>query len=212
MTDSATLFNDDMTIDEINSVISNNYSPVVLLEGRRKVLPDDAHRLTDFALRFARAYPSVIFRTGNADGSDTYFAKGVAQADQARIQYVVPYASMKLKDRVPGASVLSYDELAKSEDEAISYLSSGINPKNKPLFDYARKAPAGRAAAKAKYLLRDTLKVIGSEKAGFSRPVLGFFYVDLSDPLAGGTGHTIKVCQQLGVPVITQTAFFNLTF
>lgn len=203
------LFNDDMALDAIDYIISNSYSPVVLLEGRRKVKQGDGQLLTDFARRFALAYPSVIFRTGNADGSDTYFARGVAKVDPARVQYVVPYASMKQKNRVEGASILSYDELSKAEDKTINYLSSDVNPDNQGLFEYARKVPNGKAAAKAKYLLRDTLKVTGSEDAGYSKPVIGFFYVDPATPLDGGTGHTIRVCQKLNVPVITQLAFLK---
>ena len=33
-------------------------------------------------------------------------------------------------------------------------------------------------------------------------PAAVFFYVDPEDAMAGGTGHTIRVCQQLAVPVI----------
>jgi hypothetical protein len=32
----------------------------------------------------------------------------------------------------------------------------------------------------------------------------GVFYVNEQTPLAGGTGHTIRVCRELGVPVAFQ--------
>jgi hypothetical protein len=40
---------------------------------------------------------------------------------------------------------------------------------------------------------------------------LGLFvlYVDLSDPEAGGTGHTIRVCRQQGIPVAFQDSWMN---
>jgi hypothetical protein len=50
------------------------------------------------------------------------------------------------------------------------------------------------------------MKVVG-HSATFARPICGLFYVDLDDPLAGGTGHTIRVCQQEGVAVVVQDAW-----
>jgi len=35
------------------------------------------------------------------------------------------------------------------------------------------------------------------------------FYVDLSDPEAGGTEHTIRVCRQHGIPVAFQDSWMN---
>ncbi len=209
MSNSSILFNDDMTLDLVKNIIKNSYSPVVLLEGRRKVKPGDGPLLTNFARKMAQTFSSVTFRTGNASGSDTYFAKGVAEVDPKRLQYVVPTPGMGLRNRIEGASVLSYDDISKVEDDEINYLSASANENRRDLFEYAKEKPKGKAAAQAKYLLRDTLKVTGSEDAGFSKPVLGFFYVDPAKPLDGGTGHTIKVCQALDVPVITQLAFID---
>ena len=62
-------------------------------------------------------------------------------------------------------------------------------------------ARSPRLRAKASYLLRDTLKVLG-HGGRLAPPGTGFFYVNPEDAMAGGTGHTIRVCQQLGVPVI----------
>jgi len=62
----------------------------------------------------------------------------------------------------------------------------------------------GALAAKATYLLRDSMKVLGHSEE-FPKPVCGIFFTDPSDPMAGGTGHTIRVCQQESVPVVFQT-------
>lgn len=52
-----------------------------------------------------------------------------------------------------------------------------------------------RLRAKANYLLRDTLKVIGSEPAslpGLARPAAALFRTNPDNPMTGGTGHTIR--------------------
>lgn len=43
----------------------------------------------------------------------------------------------------------------------------------------------------------------------FPRPVAALFYVNFSDPEAGGTGHTIRVCRREGVPCIFQDSWGN---
>jgi len=57
---------------------------------------------------------------------------------------------------------------------------------------------------KLTYLLRDTLKVLGSSSLKLPPATCGIFYVNESNPLAGGTGHTIRVCQTEHVPVMDQ--------
>ena len=57
------------------------------------------------------------------------------------------------------------------------------------------------------YLLRDTLKVIGSAEAGLSPATAGVFYVNEADPLTGGTGHTIRVCLECRIPVVFQAVW-----
>ena len=193
-----------MTIQTLKKLTESTENPVILLEGRRKVKSDDKAKLTAFAYNLAVAFPNVTFRTGNADGSDTLFAKGVAEVDPSRIQYVVPYPGMKKKNRFEGAEVLSLDQIDKVEEEKVEYLTSRQSEKTASMIDYAKKNPTGMMAAKSKYLLRDTLKVTGSATGNYSPPVAAFFYIDTDDKYAGGTGHTIKVCEELDVPVYTQ--------
>lgn len=166
--------------------------------------PGDKAKLTKLAYNLAVAFPSVTFRTGNADGSDTLFANGVAEVDPTRIQYVVPYPGMKKKNRVDGADILSLDQINKVEEEKVEYLTSRQSEKTASMMEYAKKNPKGMMAAKSKYLLRDTLKVTGSVSGNFDPPVAAFFYINKADKYAGGTGHTIKVCEEMDVPVFTQ--------
>lgn len=193
-----------MPLHAIQELIESAANPVILLEGCRKVKSADRRKLTAFAYNMAVAFPDVIFRTGNADGSDTLFAKGVAEVDPARIQYVVPYPGMKKKNREEGADVLSLDQIDKVEEEQVEYLTSSQSKSAASMIEYAKKNPKGMMAAKTKYLLRDTLKVTGSVSGNYHPPVAAFFYIDPADKYAGGTGHTIKVCEELHVPVYTQ--------
>jgi hypothetical protein len=38
----------------------------------------------------------------------------------------------------------------------------------------------------------------------FAKPICALFFVNLADPIEGGTDQTIRVCQKVGVPVIYQ--------
>ena len=62
----------------------------------------------------------------------------------------------------------------------------------------------GPVAAKADYLLRDTMKVVGFSQE-FPKATAALFYVDLDSPMDGGTGHTIRVCQKEGIHVFFQS-------
>jgi hypothetical protein len=164
-----------MNLYALQELLKSNAKQVVLLEGRRKVKPEDRSKLVTFAKNMAEAFHEVIFRTGNADGSDTLFAKGVAEIDPTRIEYVMPYHGMKKGNREEGAKVLTLDQIDKVEEEKVEYLTSQQSESTASMIDYAKKNPKGRMAAKSKYLLRDTLKVTGSSTADFKPPVIAFF-------------------------------------
>lgn len=63
-----------------------------------------------------------------------------------------------------------------------------------------------RFTIKAAYIIRDTIKALGTEE--IKPATFGLFYDDLDDPLSGGTGHTIKVCENNGIPVLDQRLWF----
>lgn len=61
-----------------------------------------------------------------------------------------------------------------------------------------------RFSAKALYVLRDVIKVKGSDEMKLTKADFGLFYVNLENPMKGGTGHTLRFCEKHNVPVITQ--------
>ena len=184
--------------------------PVVLIEGRR-ALPDGvAEQLEGVGTYLAGRYANVIFRSGNAEGSDTAFSLGVVAVDPSRMEYVLPSPNMGKKRRHPDAPFCSLSDLPQEELEHLCDLSIAASPKAERLASAAcGRIKSGPLAGKGRYILRDTLKVIGSPALNRAPAALGLFYVDLSDPEAGGTGHTIRVCRQHNVPVVFQDEFLG---
>ena len=76
--------------------------------------------------------------------------------------------------------------------------------------NYRQRKTHPRQRATAQLILRDTLKVTGTDT--MPPPVAGIFYVHAADPERGGTGHTMRVCRAQGVPVITQFEWLDWPF
>ncbi len=190
-----------MTFPEFQKIVDARPDGVVLLEGRRAIPAADAVLARELARQLALRFPRLRFRSGNAEGSDQYFAEGVAGVDPGRLQIILPYSSHRKGTRYPDASYESPGSLSVIREDEVASKTIEASPGNKRLVNY-RKVK-GPMAAKAAYLIRDTMKVVGGTELT-ERPVCGLFYIDPADPMAGGTGHTIRVCRQEGVPVVFQ--------
>ena len=64
--------------------------PVILLEGTRKVPEEHAQRLHALANFLAASLPDAVFRSGNAQGADTFFFQGLVAANPERLEYILP--------------------------------------------------------------------------------------------------------------------------
>jgi hypothetical protein len=189
----------------LTAALTQISAPVILLEGTRRVPEAQRHRLSRFARMLAEALPHAIFRSGNAEGSDDAFAQGVAEVAAHRLQLVLPTPGMGRDRRPAGAVCHALNELPRREKEAIAQACTAASPENRRLFElYLRGLSGTPAYSKSLYLVRDGLKVIGSAGLGLAPASVAIFFVDESNPTGGGTGHTIRLCQQLGVPVLTQ--------
>lgn len=200
-----------MTLFEFRKLVTDRApdaisTPVVLLEGRRTIPPQDAAAARAFAARLAVEFPRLQFRSGNAQGSDEAFSAGVAEVDAARLQVIAPYASHRKKVRYAGAVYSSPETLSTVQEAAITEATVAATPRNANVVYKRTGSP--KLEAKAAYLIRDTMKVLG-HSAEFAPPVCGLFYVEPSDPEAGGTGHTIRVCRQHGIPVAFQDSWMH---
>lgn len=200
-----------MTYPEFSDLLSNTAAPVVLLEGTRELPAAAAPYLTALATHLARSFPQARFRTGNAKGSDEAFAAGVASVDPTRLEFVLPYAGHRSKQRPAESPSTDMDRVTTAQFQEIVDTTLQASPQyERVAVNYREKKVHPRQRASAQLLLRDTLKVIGAE--GMPPPVAGIFYVHAADPDRGGTGHTMRVCRALGVPVIPQFQWLEWPF
>lgn len=174
---------------------------IILLEGKRKVLAEDADKLRTLATLLARKSKYMHFRSGNASGADELFSLGVAEVDPARLELIKPYASHR-KTALHGSKSYSMEDVDLAAEPEVVY-QSRQNPKMAGLVDKYVEQVRNRLTMKAAYILRDTVKVTGT-LSGINPASVALFYDDLSNPLQGGTGHTISVCKNLLVPFCDQ--------
>jgi len=196
-----------MQYQEFLQIVSQFDHPVILLEGTRDLPDKDKSRLIDFARNLTIQLPHAKFRTGNASGSDEAFAEGVASLSPERLEYVLPHFSMRQKNRQPKARYISLEEVCDELEQRI--ISETVKASAKYQGLMTQRAVNSKLRIKSNYLLRDTLKVLGCAEAVFDPAQIGIFYANPSDIEQGGTGHTIRVCRQFNVPVITQQSWLN---
>jgi len=193
-----------MNFAAFTSLLENASAPVVLIEGRRAIPEPAAQSAAQLSRWLAEHFARLCFRSGNATGTDEAFSRGVLEVDPSRLQVIAPYAQHRVKFRHPLAQYTSPEALDETALRQVQQLTIEATPAHRGLMKcYGR---GGRTAAQAACLLRDTMKVTGVLPS-FPPPVAALFWVDPSCPDAGGTGHTIRVCRLLGIPVILQNAW-----
>jgi hypothetical protein len=193
-----------MTLDEF---IDNYDYPdsIILLEGKRNVLEADQPKLVALGELLASSTQHMVFRSGNAPGADDLFSAGVAKVDHKRLQVITPYSGHRKKSNV-AYETFALDELNISEEPEVIYQSKG-NKKVEKLVDQFVAGEKHRNSIKAAYILRDTIKVIGTK--AIPPATFGIFYDDLNHPQTGGTGHTMEVCAQNNIPLIDQRVWME---
>ena len=173
---------------------------VVLLEGKREVLDSDKESLIAIGKLLAEKTTHIMFRSGNAEGADGFFAEGVASVNPDRLELIIPYATHRKGSNKFKSHAL--DEINMVMETNVVYQSKK-NAAAKGLVEAYVKGANKRLAAKGAYLLRDTIKVTGT-KSGIPHATFGIFYDDLRKPQTGGTGHTMKMCKENFVPFVDQ--------
>lgn len=178
---------------------------VVLLEGKRKVLEGDKQKLVLLGALLASKTSKMLFRSGNADGSDQLFSEGVAQIDHSRLQVITPYTAHRQKTNL-AYDTISLDEIDMVAEPEVVYQSKS-NKKTENLVDQYVSGDRDRYSIKAAYIIRDTIKAIGTND--IKPATFGIFYDDLKNPMSGGTGHTMTVCRQNNIPIINQEVWLK---
>ncbi|MFA5193830.1 MAG: hypothetical protein WC740_24230 [Verrucomicrobiia bacterium] len=198
------------SLGELRAFLETTSNPVVLLEGTRQLSASESGPLVTLGRKLATELPTVTFRTGNASGSDSAFAEGVAAVDARRLQFLLPNDRMG-RGRIPSLSyTMGLESLPQNAAGRVAEATMQATPDNRRLVEHYQQAEKPtRSSQKATYLLRDTLKVMGCAETGLAPATVGIFYVNQMDPMSGGTGHTIRVCIQYSVPVVTQMGWWR---
>ena len=102
----------------------------------------------------------VKFRSDNADGSDYWFCRGAANIDPKRLDLFFPYSAHR-KKQLLSENTYSLDKIYLVKEPEIIYQTK-TNSKNIRLIELYVYVDRGRAGIKGSYLLRDTIKVIGT--------------------------------------------------
>jgi hypothetical protein len=177
----------------------------VLLEGKRKVKSEDEKWLMELGSTLAINSQHMIFRSGNAPGSDELFARGVTRVDPNRLQLITPTSGHRKKYNSAGTTY-SMDEINLATEPQVVHQTK-YNAKAGRLVDRYASGIRDRNTIKVAYLIRDTVKVIGTSE--IPPATFAIFYDDLDNPETGGTGHTIQICRINGVPCIDQREWMN---
>lgn len=177
---------------------------VVLLEGKRAVADKDKEKLFALGKLLAQKTTKMIFRSGNAAGADQYFSAEISTLAPERLQIISPYRGHRKKYKTSD-NIISLDDIDIASEPEIIYHSKN-NTQNDRLIMHYVSGMKNKNTIKAAYLLRDTLKVLGT--AQMLPATFALFYDDLSNPMQGGTGHTMQVCIQNHIPFITQEVWF----
>lgn len=174
---------------------------VVLLEGKRNVPEDESPLLEALGRKLASETKLIKFRSGNASGADYLFSSGVASVDASRLEVVKPYSAHR---QAAALTSLQYS-LDDIDEKGIERLinETRMNERQSGLMKYFSNNRGGTLAAKARYILRGTLKVTGADDV-IAKASFAVFYDDLEKPESGGTGHTMIVCRKCDVPFIDQ--------
>lgn len=178
---------------------------IVLLEGKRNVLEEDKERLVLLGTILASNTTKMMFRSGNAEGADYFFSMGIAAVDKSRLQVITPYTGHR-KKLDPSYESISLDDINLANEPEIVYQSKN-NKKMEKLIDQYIAGERDRFSIKAAYILRDTVKALGTDN--IKPATFGIFYDDLANPRTGGTGHTMNICTMNDIPIIDQRVWME---
>lgn len=193
-----------MTLQEFISS-NDKENAIILLEGKREVLEADKEKLEVLGRLLAMNTSKMIFRSGNASGADLFFSRGVITVDSARMQVITPYSGHRQKTNQANQTY-SLTDIDLSYEEEVVFQSKG-NKKIEKLINLYVAGDRNPLAMKAAYIIRDTIKVIGT--VDIKPATFGIFYDDLKKPNSGGTGHTMSVCKLNNIPFVNQNVWFE---
>ena len=178
---------------------------IVLLEGKRNVIESDKEKLVLLGKLLASNTQRMIFRSGNAEGADQFFSDGVTSFDPKRLEVITPYAGHRKKTN-QAYHTISVEDINLLDEPEVIYQSKS-NKKMENLIEQYVSGNKNNYCIKAAYIIRDTIKAIGTDK--ISPASFGIFYDDIDKPMTGGSGHTMNICKQNDIQIIDQSVWFK---
>jgi hypothetical protein len=184
---------------EFEQLVRTAKAPIVLLEGSRSAPAEVLLKMEQLAAYLMQRFPSLIARSGNAEGSDQAWARGVNCVAPERLQLVLPVPNYKAQAILPANEVAALREVPPEDYHAARTLC-------REHYEYGpHKGPAvfdPLPPFKKPYLERDALKVLGhTDYSGKRRKAtVALFYLDPNKRNGGGTGHTMRLCEAERVP------------
>ncbi len=191
-----------MNYQDFIDLVNSHPNSVVLIEGTRKLPESDSPKLVQICKRLANDLPKARFRTGNAKGADEAFAMGIQMVDPSRLEYILPYPSHRKQKISECSTQVAVTEVSAETESIAVETTMDASPEYSSMLQNRDKVP--KLKIKSQYILRDTIKVTGALDISLLPATVGIFYINTQDPMKGGTGHTMRVCRKLKVPVITQ--------
>ncbi len=179
---------------------------VILLAGKRSVDQKDEEQLEALGELLCKWLPDCRFRSGNANGADEFFIRGVCRVDPECVELVLPYREHG-KSRKKDLYSLAIDDLDFAAEPEVIYQTRDMA--GEKLIDDYLAGIRNRFTIRASYLIRDHIMVIGSGMHGLKKASFAIFYDDLQQPGKGGTGYTMRCCDRNQVPYLDQRTWMN---
>lgn len=184
---------------EFERIILAAQKPIVLLEGSRDVSLEIQQRMEQLASAWMRRFPDLIARSGNAEGSDQAWARGVNAVDPRRLQLILPVPNYRA-DAIQATN----ESVALREVAPHDFYSAKALTREHYAYG-SRTGPVVYDALpdfKRRYLDRDALKVLGCTDYSGKRmkATAALFHINPAKRNGGGTGHTLRLCEAERVP------------
>ena len=96
----------------------------MLFKGKRTVLNEDKNKLIELGKLLASKTKKMIFRSGNANGSNQLFCDGISENDNKSLPVDSPYSGHRRKGN-RAFKTFSLDNINKAaEPEVVSYTAN----------------------------------------------------------------------------------------
>lgn len=191
---------------DLNEFIENYDYPgsVLIMIGKRQVEKNDELKLIAIGELIASKTKHLKFRSGNAKGADDLFISGVNMVSPNKVELILPYKNHRRNASQYSSRFNVEDYILNDVSPVIEYAKQNSDFR---LIERYMNGVNDRYIQNAKYTLRNTLLVLGADQ--LQKATCCIYYDDLEKSLNGGTGYTVKLCQELQINSFNQTQWMR---